>query len=195
MADAGTAYDEARKVARVALRGRLLQVAADLLEAEGLDALSMRPLARAAGCSTMVFYTEFGSKTGLLEALADERASHLVEIVETVADVDPLSHRQAVVTAFLDEVAARPEGYRLLTRAASDDDAVLALASERRARLDGRLLAALHPSGDAEPERYLQGLVLALHGAAERIVAGAEDVATVLPRIEALLAAGARGDR
>lgn len=143
----------------------------------------------------MVFYTEFGSKAGLLEALADERAAHLVEVVETVADVDPLSHRQAVVTAFLDEVAARPEGYRLLTRAAASDDAVLALAAERRARLDGRLVAALLSSGDADQERYLQGLVLALHGAAERIVAGTESVATVLPRIEALLTVDARGDR
>ncbi|TVR90400.1 MAG: TetR family transcriptional regulator, partial [Trueperaceae bacterium] len=83
-----SAYEQAKASARSALRARLLHVAGERLEAEGIEALSMRPLARAAGCSTMVFYTEFQSKDGLLDALADDRAARLLEAVETVADID-----------------------------------------------------------------------------------------------------------
>lgn len=167
-----SAYDAAKRAGRAALRTRLVRVAAERLEAVGIEALSMRPLASAAGCSTMVFYTEFGSKEGLLEALADDRAERILEAVETVADDDVAEHRRAVVRAFLAAVAEAPAGYRTLTRSAADD-ATARLVAERRDAFDERLAEALRAGAPAAADDRLRGLVLALHGAAERVVAGA----------------------
>ena len=167
-----SAYEEAKASARSALRARLLQVAGERLEAEGIDALSMRPLARAAGCSTMVFYTEFQSKDGLLDALAGDRAARLLEAVETVADVDLIAHRHAVVAAFLDAVEAMPEGYRVLTRPVQADRPAAERARERLTDVDARLVAALLPGGDETSVERMTGIVLAMRGAAAQMVGG-----------------------
>jgi AcrR family transcriptional regulator len=59
----------------------------------------MRRLANAAGCSTMVFYSAFGTKAGLLRALAAREAERWIDAATTLADPDP--------RAWLDAVAAR----------------------------------------------------------------------------------------
>lgn len=184
-----TAYEEAKANARTALRARLLQVAGERLEAEGIDALSMRPLARAAGCSTMVFYTEFRSKDGLLDALASERGARLLEAVETVADVDLRAHRHAVVGAFLDAVEAMPEGYRVLTRPTPSDRPAAERARARLADVDARLVAALLPGSDDASGERMTGLVLALRGAAWQIVMGHGERSTLERALHALVEA------
>jgi len=180
-----SAYEQAKASARSALRARLLHVAGERLEAEGIEALSMRPLARAAGCSTMVFYTEFQSKDGLLDALADDRAARLLEAVETVADIDVSAHRRAVVMAFLDAIDAMPEGYRVVVRAVSGDHSARDRARARLADVEMRLVAALLPDGDSVLQ--LTGLVLALRGAADNIVTGHAARATLEPALLALV--------
>jgi AcrR family transcriptional regulator len=184
-----SAYLEAKRAARDALRARLLRVAGERLETEGFEALSMRPLARAAGCSTMVFYTEFGSKDGLLEAIADARADELLEAVETVADIDAASHRRAVARAYLDSVAAAPEAYRVMMRqsTAAGSERTEHSAVERRARLARRLTAALVPDEDGVGYEAMDAVVMALEGAAQRLVAGEADQDTLSVTLEALL--------
>ena len=180
-----SAYEEAKSSARSALRARLLQVAGDRLEAEGIEGLSMRPLARAAGCSTMVFYTEFQSKDGLLDALADERAARLLEAVETVADVDVVAHRRAVVVAFLDAIDAMPEGYRVVVRTVAGDQRARERARARLVDVERRLVAALLPDGGSV--LTLTGLVLALRGAADHIVTGHGERTVLEPALLALV--------
>lgn len=181
-----SAYEQAKASARSALRARLLHVAGERLEAEGIEALSMRPLARAAGCSTMVFYTEFQSKDGLLDALADDRAARLLEAVETVADIDVVSHRRAVVTAFLDAIDAMPEGYRVVVRAVAGDQRSRERARERLVDLERRLVAALLP-GDDDDALRLRGLVLALRGAADHLVTEHAERAVLEPALVAIV--------
>jgi len=195
MDEQASAYDEAKRAARAALRSRLLQVAGERLETAGLEGLSMRPLARAAGCSTMVFYTEFGSKDGLLEALADELRARVLESVETVADIDLEVHRQTVVQAFLDVVEAMPEGYRVMVRAPVEPGAPEAAERDRRQRFDERLVAALRPNDESgASEAMARGLVLALRGAAEHLVAGLRSRGEIESALYALVRASARQD-
>ena len=75
----GDAYRRARDQARLAVADGLLDLADQRLAEEGPGALSMRRLANAAGCSTMVFYTAFGTKAGLLAALADREAERWID--------------------------------------------------------------------------------------------------------------------
>lgn len=193
MSDLSSAYEQAKSAARDTLRARLLQVASERLEAEGFEALSMRPLARAAGCSTMVFYTEFRSKDGLLEALADDVTDRLLEAVETVADIDLTVHRRAVVSAYLDAVTAMPQGYRVVVRPVPSAHAASGESQVRLRRLRERLVAALRPEGDAggAAALALHGLVLALRGAADQLVAGQAERTDVEPALLALVEASA----
>ena len=195
MTEPASAYDEAKRAARAALRSRLLQVAGERLETAGLEGLSMRPLARAAGCSTMVFYTEFGSKEGLLEALADELTARVLESVETVADIDLEVHRQAVVQAFLDVVETMPEGYRVMVRAPVEPGVPETAERDRRRRFDERLVAALRPIDEGgSSEAMARGLVLALRGAAEHLVVGLRSRDEIESALYALVRASARQD-
>jgi AcrR family transcriptional regulator len=166
MAERTSAYEAARAEGRAALRERLVRVAGEILERSGVGGLSMRPLARAAGCSTMVFYTEFTNKDGLLSAIAANAARHLLEAVETVSDVDPVAHRRLVAHAYLDAAFTRPEHYRVLFRpapAAAAGEASRALVTEVRQGV----LAALA----AEPMAAGLGLWCSLHGAASLVLA------------------------
>jgi AcrR family transcriptional regulator len=75
------------------LRGRILEVAADLLAAEGPHALSLRRIARAAGTSTQGIYTEFGGKAGLVDALYREGWRRLTAALRAVpAEADAEAH-------------------------------------------------------------------------------------------------------
>jgi len=135
----------------------------------------------------MVFYTEFRSKDGLLDALADDRAARLLEAVETVADIDVVAHRRAVVMAFLDAVDAMPEGYRVVVRAVTGDQGARARARARLADVEQRLVEALLPDDDSH--LTLTGLVLALRGAADHIVTGHAQRASLEPALLALVEA------
>ncbi len=143
----------------------------------------------------MVFYTEFGSKDGLLEALADELRARVLESVETVADIDLEVHRQTVVQAFLDVVEAMPEGYRVMVRAPVEPGAPEAAERDRRQRFDERLVAALRPNDESgASEAMARGLVLALRGAAEHLVAGLRSRGEIESALYALVRASARQD-
>ena len=47
----------------------LISAAAEVLEEAGPDGLTVRAIAAKAGCSTMVVYSQFGGKNGIVDAL------------------------------------------------------------------------------------------------------------------------------
>jgi AcrR family transcriptional regulator len=70
---------------------------------EGPQALTMRRLATAAGCSTMVLYTTFGSKDGIAEALYREGFARFANRLSAVpANEDPLARLAALGRAYRD---------------------------------------------------------------------------------------------
>jgi AcrR family transcriptional regulator len=75
------------------LRDRALDAAARLFAENGPDGLSMRKVAAAAHCSTMVIYHHFGDKDGLLNAMyiaGFERLARAQAAVPAVADPEQL---------------------------------------------------------------------------------------------------------
>lgn len=101
-------YRDAKRAGRDAVAERLLDLADARLAAEGADALSMRRLANAAGCSTMVFYTAFGNKAGLVDALAEREVDRWADGALTLADPDPVAWLEATGAALHALAAARP---------------------------------------------------------------------------------------
>ncbi|WP_062383473.1 TetR/AcrR family transcriptional regulator [Demequina iriomotensis] len=53
------------------LRTRLLESALSIVAEHGANALTVRAVAKAAGCSTMGVYTHFSGKSGLIDAIVD----------------------------------------------------------------------------------------------------------------------------
>jgi AcrR family transcriptional regulator len=69
-------------------REALLRAAADLLATEGPEALTVRRIAAAAGCSTMGVYSRFGGKDGIVEALFVEGFEGLRAAMSAEAPTD-----------------------------------------------------------------------------------------------------------
>ncbi len=101
-------YRDAKRAGRDAVADRLLELADARLGSEGPSGLSMRRLANAAGCSTMVFYTAFGTKAGLLEALAAREVDRWIDAALTHADPDPVAWLDATGRALLALATDRP---------------------------------------------------------------------------------------
>jgi AcrR family transcriptional regulator len=72
------------------MEAALFDAAAEILETEGPEALSVRRIAAAAGVAPMGVYNHFESKSGIIEALFIEGFERLADELSTVADIqDP----------------------------------------------------------------------------------------------------------
>ena len=69
-------------------RGRLLEIAAHIVAAEGAGALTVRRLARDLGTSTMSLYSHFAGKDELIEATADEFVIRFADALRAVPVTD-----------------------------------------------------------------------------------------------------------
>lgn len=107
-----SAYRRARPEGPEAVRAALLDVAMAQLEADGAHALSLRRIARTAGCSTMVLYTAFGGKPELLEALYREGFRRL-----GAAAAAPLEGADPVATDPRTTLRVQLERYRAFAHA------------------------------------------------------------------------------
>lgn len=131
--DDDAAYQRARRGARAGLYAELLELADQRLSLEGPGALSMRRLATAAGCSTMVLYSTFGDKAGLLTALAEREAERFINAATMFADPDPLAWFDLAATALWLAASERPHHLGLLI---ASEYGLGALAQVREALLE-----------------------------------------------------------
>jgi AcrR family transcriptional regulator len=109
------AYLLGERASQDELRGKLLDVASQLLVTIGPESLSMRRIATEAGCSTTVIYTMFGSKEGLAEALYLEGFERFRRRLEAVPPrKNALEHLSALGPAYRDAALAEPGYYALM---------------------------------------------------------------------------------
>lgn len=92
----------------------ILEVAGRLLVDEGPAGLTMRRLASAAGTSTMVLYTRFGSRDAVIEALLAEGFSRFADMLGAVSEPEPLVHLRALGRAYRRFGLENPTSYRLM---------------------------------------------------------------------------------
>ena len=98
-----------------ALRGRLLDLAAAEVASGGMDALSVRSLARQAGTSTTAVYTLFGGMPGLMEQLFAKAFGRLGAGQRAVgASTDPVADVIALGRAYRESALADPNAYRMM---------------------------------------------------------------------------------
>lgn len=108
---------------RLPLRERVLDVALELLEQEGPDAITLRAVAGAVGVSHMAPYRHFKDKEALLAALAERGFKALGQAMQDAADRRAKQSAPSAVQsdallgyglAYLDFARARPQLYRLM---------------------------------------------------------------------------------
>jgi AcrR family transcriptional regulator len=104
-----------------ALREALVAEALKVLEADGLEGISLRGLAEAAGVSKTAPYRHFADKRDLLVTLAAEGFRRLADLLEAalasvppVVQADSLAGIRTLSRAYIEFAQAQPALYRLM---------------------------------------------------------------------------------
>ena len=97
------------------MEGALLASAADILESEGPDGLSVRRIAAAAGVAPMGVYNHFESKSGIIEALYIQGFERLGAAMRAMAQIaDPSEALLDGARRYRALALAHPMAYQLM---------------------------------------------------------------------------------
>ncbi|WHT16525.1 TetR/AcrR family transcriptional regulator [Crossiella sp. CA-258035] len=164
------------------LREQLLGAAAELLDQDGVEAVTIRETARRCGVSHGAPRRHFPSRTSLLGHLATRVAGELGAALDRT-DEQP----DQLARAYLDFAAARPHAFDLLLR----HDLLEASGANLRSTmipLVGRWCAAWRSAHPADTEEDALARLVAVHGIASLVShqahrAIALDVAALVTRV------------
>jgi AcrR family transcriptional regulator len=93
----------------------LLTSAAEILEAEGPEGLSVRKIAAAAGVAPMGVYNHFESKFGIIEALFTQGFERLRDAIESIGEIhDPYVAMREGCRRYRALALAQPMVYRIM---------------------------------------------------------------------------------
>ena len=185
-------------------RTRLCAVAQHRFATQGRDAVSMRQLADALGCSPMTPYRYFRNKDEILAAVraaAFDRFAAALESAVAESGQDPAAAGQAVGQAYVRFALEDPDGYRLMfdvSQPDSDRYPELVRASGRARATMTASIGALVAAGIFHGTPELLGLAFwsAMHGLVMLHLAGKLpgdlDFETIRREIMRLLVTGAR---
>lgn len=95
-------------------RTAVVSAARDLIAASGLDAFSLRNLARSLGVTATALYAYVSSKRDLMRAIAEDEFSMLMQRMALVAQDDPVARLRGYSRAYIDQAIERPELFRTM---------------------------------------------------------------------------------
>jgi AcrR family transcriptional regulator len=157
------------------LREALLETAFRLVDSDGVDAISMRALAREAGVSSAAPFRHFADKQVLLDAVAEEAAAELErKLDEATAECsDALTQFRAMTVAYVRFAAEHLALFDLIHSTESVSRRFLGeVKDERRLKLIALIYegqnAGLIP--DADPELIALTSEARTHGVARMVV-------------------------
>lgn len=156
------------------LRAALLAAALDIVARDGLAALSLRALARAAGVSAMAPYHHFADRAALLAAVAAAGYDrlHAEKLARLGAAGDnPVERLVAAARGYVAFVIANPELYRLMgsPELAGRRDAALNASAAAPA---ASLTALIGPAGLADPPAAATQIWAFVHGLGQLVIDG-----------------------
>ena len=161
------------------LRAALLQAAERVLGETGLDAFSLRRVAKEVGVSHAAPAHHFSDVEGLLTALAAEAFRRFVQAMEARQrdETAPMARLQASGLGYLDFARERPALFRLMfgwTRVIADDPALEAAAEAAWRHLADGVAAVrgAHPDDDPSAHEAALGVWATVHGLAELMSVG-----------------------
>ena len=158
------------------------------VERVGVDALSLRAVARSLGVTAAALYRHVGSKRELVETIAAAAFEELADRFAAVDVDDPLDRLRAQSRAYVDHALASPEIYRVMMRFPPEIDGVtsaFAPATQVFEAAIGSVADALAAGQLAPADPLIIGLTMwaAVHGVVETLLLGFDlppDVAAAL---------------
>jgi len=157
------------------LREALLDIAFALVDSRGVEAISMRGLARDAGVSSAAPFRHFADKRVLLDAIAEKAALELERKLDeaTATGSDALTQFRAMSVAYVRFAAEHPALFNLIHSTDSVSAGFLGeVKDERRLKLIALIIegqnAGLIP--EADPELIALTSEALTHGLARMIV-------------------------
>ncbi len=103
---------------RGALKDRLIDLAEDWIESDGIDAIKARPLAKAAECSVGAIYNAVGDLETLIIAVNGRTfhklGQHVAAALQGNESAPPTERMVTIAFAYLDFAAAHPRLWRAL---------------------------------------------------------------------------------
>ncbi len=104
---------------------RIVQAAAGILEAEGPQGLTMRAVAAATGVRAPSLYKHVGSRAELIRLVASDAVAALADDLQAAASTgEPRRDLAAIARSYRAFAHARPEAYRLLFSAGSEEERI-----------------------------------------------------------------------
>lgn len=165
------------------LRRTILDTTRHLLVEEGYNNLSMRKIARSAGCSATSIYLHFDNKDALFHALIDEGMDRLHDTLSDARVDDPAESLERLCRAYIQFGVENPEYYEVMFMLHPERMARYPAEKYRRARrnveLFGSALARGVDSGQfasSDPDLGAGILWTTLHGAVALLIAQRMDV-------------------
>ena len=97
------------------VRDHLVEVGIQILERDGLSALSARKLATETGTSTMAVYTHFGGMAGVVDAIAREAFGGFTRVLTEVEQTgDPVADFFVMGSRYREFALANPQRYQMM---------------------------------------------------------------------------------
>ena len=105
-------------------RQRLCDIALSTFAEHGVEGLSLRNLAAAAGCSRSTPYRYFKNKADILAAVRESAFRRTADSMEAVAESvdDPVERLEALAKAYLEHALERPDAYRVMHAVSHQDE-------------------------------------------------------------------------
>jgi AcrR family transcriptional regulator len=173
----------------VGTRQRLITTASELLAEEGVGAVTLRGIAKAAGVSHGAPLRHFSGRAELLSAVATLGFTRLLELRASLPDGGPRERLVAACHGYVDFAVGNPAMFELMFRRDLIDPDEPALAAVSSAVFDefAALVAAVE-GHRADPRLVAASLWAALHGLAQLWLWGGLAGASFAPSPEAALA-------
>ena len=153
------------------MEGALLASAADILESEGPDGLSVRRIAAAAGVAPMGVYNHFESKSGIIEALYIQGFARLGAAMQAMAQIaDPSEALLDGARRYRALALAHPMAYQLMFLRAvpgfEPSDYALGECTDAYEHLVAAVARAMRAGiiAEAEPTETAQLIWATIHG-------------------------------
>ncbi|CAN5310485.1 hypothetical protein BH11CYA1_BH11CYA1_43540 [soil metagenome] len=137
-----------KEIARANLRGQLLDAASRILAAEGAENLGIRRITDEVGASTMVFYSTFGNKQGLMEALWLEGFERFWLLQQEVLELNltPFERVLALCRVYRTNALTNPEYFSITFGGAIKADIIPEAVRTKSRRVLDTLVQAVNES-------------------------------------------------
>jgi AcrR family transcriptional regulator len=154
---------------RIKRRDLLLQVAGQLIAANGLKSLKIRDVAHAADCSIGSIYNEFGDFDGLILMISRGTIRALDDVLSAVPDDDPVQQLYGLADAYLGFATVHGNLLRALFEHRMENDRpfpedLLELVMHTFALMHAPLLRLLPDRDPAEIALLARMMFSAVHG-------------------------------